>query len=44
MNNSYHNKFLIEIMWNAKFMQIGNFVDVFLARHVLATYTHHQER
>ena len=25
-------------------MQQGNFIDVFLARHVLGTYAHHQER
>jgi len=24
-------------------MQLGNFIDVFLARHVSDTYTHHQE-
>jgi len=24
-------------------MQHGNFIDVFLARHVLCTYAHHQE-
>ena len=32
-----------EIMWNANLMQLGNFIDVFLARHVSDTYTHHQE-
>jgi len=32
-----------EIMWNANLMQQGNFIDVFLARHVLGTYGHHQE-
>jgi len=32
-----------EIMWNANFMQQGNFIDVFLARHVSGTYVHHQE-
>jgi len=26
-----------------KLMQQGNFIDVFLARHVSATYAHHQE-
>jgi len=25
-------------------MQLGNFIEVFLARHVSGTYTHHQER
>jgi len=25
-------------------MQQGNFIDVFLARHVSGTYAHHQER
>ena len=24
-------------------MQLGNFIDVFLARHVSDTYAHHQE-
>jgi len=24
-------------------MKQGNFIDVFLARHVLGTYAHHQE-
>ena len=32
-----------EIMWNASLMQQVNFIDVFLARHVLGTYAHHQE-
>jgi len=32
-----------EIMWNANLMQQGNFIDVFLARHVSGTYAHHQE-
>ena len=32
-----------EIKWNANLMQLGNFIDVFLARHVLGTYSHHQE-
>ena len=32
-----------EIMWNANLMQQGNFIDIFLARHVSGTYTHHQE-
>jgi len=27
-----------EIMWNANLMQQGNFIDVFLARHVSGTY------
>ena len=31
------------IMWNAYLMQLGNFIDVFLARHVSGTYAHHQE-
>jgi len=33
----------IEIMWNANLMQQGNFIDVFLARHVSGTYAHYQE-
>ena len=32
-----------EIKWNANLMQRGNFIDVFLARHVSGTYAHHQE-
>ena len=32
-----------EIMWNANLMQQGNFINIFLARHVSGTYTHHQE-
>jgi len=30
-------------MWNANLMQQGNFIDIFLARHVSGTYAHHQE-
>jgi len=30
-------------MWNANLMQQGNFIDVFLARHVSGTYAHYQE-
>ena len=32
-----------EIMWNAYLMQRGNFIDLFLARHVSAAYAHHHE-
>ena len=32
-----------EIKRNANLMQLGNFIDVFLARHVSGTYVHHQE-
>ena len=32
-----------EIMSNANLMQQGNFIDVFLARHIKVTYAHHQE-
>jgi len=32
-----------EIMWNASLMQQGNFIDIFLVRHVSGTYAHHQE-
>jgi len=35
---------LHEIMWNTNLMQIGNFINAFLARHVSGTYAHHQER
>jgi len=40
-----YNKFYPpnEIMWNASLMQLGNFIDVFLAWHVSGTYGHHQE-
>ena len=30
-----------EIKWNANVKKLGNFIDVFLARHVSGTYTHH---
>jgi len=30
-------------MWNADLMQLGNFIDVFLALHVLGAYAHHKE-
>ena len=33
----------IEIKWNVNLMQLGSFIDVFLARHVSGTYDHHQE-
>ena len=32
-----------EIKWNINLMQQGNFIDVFLAWHVLGTYAHHHE-
>jgi len=32
-----------EIKWNANLMQLGNFIDVFLARHVSGTYAHYHE-
>ena len=32
-----------EIILNANLMQQGNFIGVFLARHVSGTYAHHQE-
>jgi hypothetical protein len=32
-----------EIKWSANLMQLGNFIDVFFARHVSGTYGHHQE-
>jgi len=32
-----------EIKLKANLMQLGNFIDVFLARHVSGTYAHHQE-
>ena len=32
-----------EIKWNANLMQLRNFIDVFLARHVSGTHAHHQE-
>ena len=30
-----------EKIWNANLMQHGNFINVFLARHVSGTYAHH---
>ena len=32
-----------ETTWNTNLMQLGNCIDVFLARHVSGTYAHHQE-
>ena len=32
-----------KILWNANLMQQGDFINVFLARHVSGTYDHHQE-
>jgi len=32
-----------EIKWNANLMQLGNFIDVFLARHVSGAYVHNLE-
>jgi len=32
-----------DINLKANLMQQGNFIDVFLARHVSGTYAHHQE-
>ena len=32
---------LSEIKWNANLMQLGNVIDVSLARHVSGTYAHH---
>jgi len=32
-----------EIILNANLMKQGNFINVFLARHVSDTYAHHQE-
>jgi len=32
-----------EIKGNASLMQLGNFIDVFLAQHVSGTYAHRQE-
>jgi len=32
-----------ELKRNANLMKLGNFIDVFLPRHVSGTYTHHQE-
>jgi hypothetical protein len=31
-----------EIIWNANLMQQGDFLNVFLARHVWGIYAHHQ--
>jgi len=40
----YNTEFLkYELKWNANLMQLGNFIDVFLARHVSGTYVHRQE-
>ena len=34
---------IYEIKGNANLIQLGNFIDAFLARHVSGTYAHHQE-
>jgi len=33
-----HLKQIQEMKWNANLMQLGNFIDIFLARHVSGTY------
>jgi len=38
-----HTSNYTEVKWNANLMQLGNFIDVFLAWHVSGTYAHHQE-
>jgi len=40
----YFKRLQSEVKLNANLMQQGNFIDVFLARHVSGTYAHHQER
>jgi len=37
------NRLSDEIKRNASLMQLGNFIDVFLAQHVSGTYARHQE-
>ena len=37
------NQFNYEIICNASLMKQGDFINVFLARHVSGTYAHHQE-
>jgi len=37
------NKLYNQITWNANLIQLGNFIDVFLARHISGKYAHHQE-
>jgi hypothetical protein len=32
-----------EIILNANLMQQGNFINIFLARHISGTYAHHHE-
>jgi len=41
-NQLLRNTNLQEILWNANLMQEGNFIDVFLARHVSGTYAHQE--
>ena len=38
-----HSERMKVIMWCVNLMQQGNFIDVFLARHISGTYAHHQE-
>ena len=42
-NKIYAQHLPFEIKWNANLTQLGNFIRVFLARHVSGTYAHHQE-
>ena len=37
------NKLYNQITWNANLIQLGNFIDVFLARHISGKYAHHQK-
>jgi len=37
------NKVIYDLIWTANLMQQGNFINVFLARHVSGTYAHNQE-
>ena len=32
-----------EIIWNTSLIQLGNFINIILSRHVSGTYAHHQE-
>ena len=40
---SEHTRNFTTKLQNTNLLQLGNFIDVFLARHVSGTYAHHQE-
>jgi len=43
LSNLLHKTCLHVIKLSTTLMQLGNFIDAFLARHVSSTFAHHQE-